>query len=195
MITVNLLPEAYRKPQVTSIQQFRRSPLAIIGVSVLVGLGLLFGGLKGLGQMHLGRLNARLQALASQQQAINEVKAAIATLREQQQVFEQLDRQRSQWAHRLNILSDVTPDGVWFTELVLDGQHTLTLHGAAISHGGEEMAAVSRFVQDLKTHPQLSGVFRDIQIQSIQNVQEGEIELMEFTLACELAATPMAVTP
>lgn len=195
MITVNLLPEAYRKPKVTSIQQFHRSPLAIIGVSVLVGLGLVLGGLKGLGQMHLGRLNARIQALASQHQAINEVTAAIATLREQQQMLEQLDRQRSQWAHRLNILSDVTPEGVWFTELVLDGQHTLTLHGAAISQGGEGMAAVSRFVQDLKAHQQLSGVFRDIQIQSIQNVQEGEIELMEFTLACELAGTPPAVTP
>ena len=56
MITINLLPEAYRKPTATSIQQLHRSPLALVIVGVLLGLSLLPAALRGVGQARLARL-------------------------------------------------------------------------------------------------------------------------------------------
>ena len=195
MITVNLLPEDYRKPKTTSIRQFHRSPLAIGAAGLLIGVGALLAALGGCDQLRLAGLQGRIHALAPQKRVIDEVKAAIATLREQERVFEQLDRRRSHWAQRLNVLSDITPEGVWFSDLTLDAQSKLTLQGVAISQGGEEMASVNRLVQSLKADPSFSPVVRDIQIESIRNVQEGEIDLMEFTLVCNLLTSPATSTP
>ncbi|MBI4322676.1 MAG: PilN domain-containing protein [Candidatus Omnitrophica bacterium] len=195
MITVNLLPEGYRKPTATSIRQFHRSPLALGAAGLLIGVGVLLAALGGLGHLRLAGLQARIHALAAKKQAIDEVKAVIATLREQERVFEQLDRRRSHWARRLNVLSDLTPEGVWFSDLALDAQGKLTFQGAAISQGGEAMASVNRLVQTLKADQSFSPIIRDIQIESIQNVQEGEIELMKFALICDLIPPPAASTP
>lgn len=195
MITVNLLPEGYRKPTTTSIRQFHRSPLAIGIAGLLIGVGVLLAALGALDQLRLRGLQARVYTLDPKRRVIDEVKIAIARLQEQERVFEQLDRRRSQWAQRLNVLSDMTPDGIWFSDLALDAQGTLTLQGAAISQGREEMASVNQLVQSLRADPQFSPVVRDIQIASIQNVQEGEIELMEFTLVCDLRTSRAASTP
>ncbi len=184
MLTINLLPETSRKAVPSSFQQFHRSPLAIGLVSLLVGLGLLLVAFRGVSQLRLARLTARVKVLAPKQQAIAEVKAALAALREQQRTLAYLDRQRSHWASRLNALSDLIPAGMWLTELTLDPQSKLVLQGVAISQGGEGMTLIRRYVQDLKADPRLAGALRDIQIETVQNVQEGQIELMKFTLTC-----------
>ena len=186
MITINLLPEAYRKPRVSSIQQFPRSPLAMLATGVLVGMWLLLLAVQGIRQVQVARLTARLQQLKPQQTSIDELNASMKTLRDQHAAFQRLDHERSQWASRLNVLSNVTPEGMWFSELSLDRQKTLILHGSAIARGGDEMAYLSRFVQDLKADPGFSSVVKEIQIESIKSAQEGEVELMQFTLVCDL---------
>ena len=190
MISVNLLPEAYRKAGSSSFQQFHRSPLAIGLVGLLVGLGLLLVALRGVGQLRLAHLTARVNTLASKHQALAEVKVALAALREQHQTLQYLDRQRSHWAACLNVLSDAIPAGMWLTELTLEPQSKLILEGMAMSQGGQGVASVTRFVQELKADPRLAGVIRDIQIETVQNVQEGQIELTKFTLACTFTPTP-----
>jgi len=186
MITINLLPEAYRKPEASSIQQFPRSPLAMLVVGVLAGMWLVLLAVQGIRQAQLARLTARFQQLKPQQTSLDELNASTKTLRDQHAVFQRLDRERSQWASRLNVLSNVTPEGMWFTELSLDQQNTLILNGSAIARGGDEMAYLSRFVQDLKADPGFSSVVKEIQIESIKSVQEGEVELMQFTVVCDL---------
>lgn len=187
MISVNLLPQAYRKAGSSSFQQFHRSPLAIGLVSLLVGLGLFLVALRGVGQLRLAHLTARVNTLTSKHQAlaeVKEVKTALAALREQHQTLQYLDRQRSHWAACLNVLSDAIPEGMWLTELTLEPQSQLVLAGMAMSQGGEGVASITRFVQELKADPRLAGVIRDIQIETVQNVQEGQIELTKFTLTC-----------
>ena len=195
MITINLLPEAYRKAESSSIQQFPRSPLALLAAGVLVGIWLALLAVQGIRQVQLARLTARFQQLKPQKTAVDELNASTKALRDQRAVFQRLDRERSQWASRLNVLSTVTPEGMWFTELSLDQQQKLILQGSAIARGGEEMAYLSRLVQDLKADPGFTSVVKEIQIESIKNVQEGEIELMQFTLICDLAPSPGSATP
>lgn len=202
MITINLLPEAYRKAKATTLQELPRSPLAILLVMVLVGLGLCFGGVVQVRKARLAQLTSRLQQLQVKKTAIDSLKTAVQQLRDQQQAFERLSHERSQWAQYLNRLSDVTPEGVWYMDLSLDIlQKGLTLRGLAVSQSGEEMVRIGRLVQELKADPTFSHAVKNIQIESIKSAQdqdqekEGQIELVEFTIAGQLAASPAGAKP
>jgi len=182
MIAINLLPEASRKPQAASWQQFPRSPLALLLSGALVGVSALLLLIQGVEQAQLARLSAQIKQLETRKQAVDQLKQSVDALRSQQAVYRRLDRARSRWARHLNVLSDVTPDGVWFTDLSVDAAKGFTLAGRAIVHGGEEMVRIGQLVKDLKTDPGFSETVRDIQIEEIKRVQDGEIELVEFTI-------------
>ncbi len=200
MISINLLPEAYRKAKGATLQEFHRSPLVILIVVVLVGLGLCLGGLVQVRNARLTQLTSRIQQLQAKKTAIDRLKTEVQHLRDQQQAFERLSHERSRWAQYLNRLSDVTPEGVWYLDLSLDTlQKGLTLRGLAISQSGEEMVRIGRLVQELKADRTFSEAVKNIQIESIKSAQdqdkEGHIELVEFTIAGQLATPPAGATP
>lgn len=185
MITINLLPQTHRSPKAGSIQQFHRSPLALMLLGGLVGLAGLLAAWRGITQVRLARARERLQALAPKRSAVDHLKASIALLQHQTRALEEADRQRSAWATRLNAISDLMPPGVWFTDLTLDPQK-LVLHGAAARQQGEEMTVLNRLARDLKQDARLATVMSEIQLGELRNIQDGEIELMEFTMTCRL---------
>jgi Tfp pilus assembly protein PilN len=195
MITINLLPEQYRKATPSPIQQFHRSPLALGVGGLLVALAVLLMGLVQMRGARLAQLTARLAQLEHKKTELNELKAAVQQLRERQAVFRRLTRERSRWARHLNTLADVIPEGVWLTDLVIDQMKGLVIQGAAIGQGGEEMVRIGRLVQDLKNDPAFAAAIRDIQIESIKNIQEREVEVIEFTLTAALATTSTAAKP
>jgi len=186
MLTINLLPGQYRKPQSTSLEQLHRSPLGVLIVGFLVGLTLVLGVTVQLRQARAEKLAARFQAIEPQKQSIEALKATVQHLREQEAVYLRLTQDRRRWAKVLNTLSDATPEGVWFTDLSLDQQKGLVVQGAAISRGGEEMVKIGHLVQDLKDDAHVKTIVQEIQIESIKSVQEQEIEVVEFTLTCKL---------
>ena len=190
MIAVNLLPEAYRKPKASSIEPFYRSPLAIL-VAILMVAGILL--LWSLSLMREGQgaeLQAKLRELQTKKSTADELKTALEKLKEQQVTFQELTRERTTWSTHLNRLSDVTPDGVWFTDLSLDQQKGLVIQGSAVGQGGEEMVRIGRLVNDLKADPKFSSVVKDIQIESIKSVPEKDLEIVEFTLTGGLVGSP-----
>lgn len=182
MITINLLPDAYRTPQTASMRQVYRSPLLILTAVLLVSAVAVLGGIAQWRQRELRQLNSQLDALQAQKREIDAVKTAVQALRGQDTAFASLSTQRSQWAKHLGLLPDVTPEGVWFTDLSFDTKKGLVLQGAAISQGGDEMLRIGRLAQDLKADPVFSALVKDIQIESMQRVQDGEIEVIHFTL-------------
>ncbi len=189
MIIINLLPQSYRKQKVSSIQQFHRSPLAFMVGGVVLGLALVLAAWWQLNQMQLSKLTSHLQQVAPQKEQLDALKASVQALRNQDAVFQRVSRERKRWANILNILSDTLPDNVWFTDLSLD-QQGLVVQGSAIAQGGEEMVRIGRFVQELKKSPEFAVMIRDIQIESIKTVQDKDVEIVEFTLTCKLAAGP-----
>ena len=186
MILVNLLPEAYRKPKVAPIQQFHRSPLALLFGAALLSSLILLGLLFQMHQAHLAGLTSRLRQLEPRKAAVDQLQTSIRALQNQQDVFARLMRERSRWARYLNTLSDAVPNGVWFTDLSFDPLKGLVIQGSAINQGGEEMVRIGRFVQDLKSDTAFAVTFQDIQIESIKSVQDQEMELVEFTLTADL---------
>ena len=188
MISINLLPQAYRRTPTASAEEVYRSPLVLgtLGLLGLVGIGIALFGLSQ--RVRVSELRARMQQMLPRKTAVDKILASMEAVRQQQDVFERVNQDRSQWAQRLNRLSDGTPDGVWFTDLSLDEQKGFAIQGSAVGGGGDEMVRIGRFVQALKTDQDFSKTVQDIQIESIKTSQEGEVETVKFTLIGKLAS-------
>ena len=195
MITINLLPETYRTPQTASVLQLYRSPLLIVLAALLAGAVLLLQVMGHVRRRQLSGLQAQIDARQPQKRDVDAVKAAVQKLREQHGAFTSLTTQRSHWAQYLGLLPDVTPDGIWLRELSFDTQKGLVLQGAALGQGGDEMLRIGRMAQALKTDPTFSMLVRDIQIESMKRVQDGEIEVIQFTLSGSVTPPAAQETP
>ncbi|MEE8536787.1 MAG: PilN domain-containing protein [Acidobacteriota bacterium] len=190
MLKVNLLPESARQATLSPIEQFHRTPLMwlVVGAMLLFVLVLLVP--LGIDGQRLHGLQAQIQVLQPKKLEVDRVQRFVRGLRAQQGAFRSMKQGGGKWAKRLNVLSDVTPDGVWFTELELDQDKGLIIRGSAIGQGGSEMVSVGRLRSDLKADPDFAAAIEDIQIESIKRIQEKNIEIVQFTLACALRKAP-----
>ncbi len=190
MLKINLLPEAARKDALSSIEQLHRTPLLWAIGGVMVALVFAYTIPIMLHQKELQRLNAKIQLLQPKKAEVDQLQQFLQHLRAQEVAFRQLSNGQGLWAKRLNTLSNVTPEGVWFTDLTLDEAKGLVIQGAAIGQGGAEMVSVGRIVADLKADPEFASAVKDIQIESIKRTQDKDIELVQFTLTCLLIPRP-----
>lgn len=190
MLKINLLPERARKAGLSPVEQFHRVPLMWIAVALMVVVALSLVVRIGLGRRELQELNAKIQVLQPKKFEVDQIQRLLARLRAQEAAFQGLKKGQGLWSKRLNSLSNVTPDGVWFTELTLNPTQGLVIQGSAIGQGGSEMVNVGRLVQDLKADPDFASAVKEIQIESIKRVQDRDIEIVQFTLACALVESP-----
>ncbi len=190
LLKVNLLPEGLRKHTPAAVEQLHRTPLMRIALAIMVGLPILWAIPLQLAQHQLSQLNGKIQQLQPKKAAMDQLQHQLQTLRAQETAFRSLTKGEHLWSKRLNVLSDVLPEGVWFTELDLDETKGLVIQGSALSQAGPEMNAVNRLVDALKKDPDFSAAVKDIQIESLKRVQEDAFEVVQFTLICTLAEPP-----
>ncbi|MBI4341107.1 MAG: PilN domain-containing protein [Candidatus Omnitrophica bacterium] len=186
LLKINLLPESARKPAQLPMQQLHRTPLAAIALVVLVGLPLALWVPLQLNRVYLQQLTKKARLLEPKQAEVAKVQGLLARLRAQQAVFQELKGGKDTWAQRLNILSDLTPTSVWFTELSLDRSKGLVLQGMALASQGPEMVTVTRLVQELQSNATFASPFKQIQLESIKRVQQGEFDVVQFTITCTI---------
>ncbi len=187
MLTINLLPEEARKGGLSTVEQFHRTPLMLMAVGVMVGLTVLLSLPIPFRARKLAGLNAKISALEPRKLELDRLQRALHLLRAEEATLRGLGGEEDLWSKRLNTLSNVTPDGVWFTELTIDKQKGLVIQGSAIAQADPEMVNVTRFVQELKADPGFAAAVKDVQIESIKRMQDHDIEIVQFTLACELS--------
>ena len=187
MLTINLLPQTERKATLSTVEQLHRTPLVWVVVSGMISLLVLLWIPITLRRQELQKLDAQIQALAPKKAEVDRLQQFTRQLRAQETAFRELRQGQYHWSKRLNTLSNLTPDGVWFTELAMDAQRGLVIQGAALGQGGAEMVGIGRLVQDLKADPDFSAAVNDIQIESIKRTQDKEIEIVQFTLTCTLS--------
>ena len=184
MLTINLLPAGPRKAALSPIEQFHRTPLMWLSVGGMVCFALLCVAPIALRRQQLQHLNTRIRTLEPKKQEIDQLQRFLQRLRAQEESFQGLGHDRHQWSKWLNHLSDITPDGVWFTELSFEPGKNLVIQGSAIGMGGAEAAGINRLIQDLKADPR----FASFQIESMKRVPEKAIEVVQFTFSCPLPA-------
>jgi Tfp pilus assembly protein PilN len=186
MLTINLLQAGARRTGSAALQQLHRMPLVWVALALLVAIPLALLVPIYVNRHQLTRLTAGIQALEPKQRELDALRRLVQDLQAEEAAFRSLRREPVLWARRLNILSDLTPDGLWFTDLTLDRAKGLVIQGSAVGRQGSDMVSVGRLVQDLKAAPEVLAAVKDIQIESIKRVQEREVEVVQFTLACAL---------
>ena len=190
MLKINLLPESLQKATSSPIEQFYRTPLIWVVVVGVVVFPLLFWIPTVMRRQELAKLHAKVQSLEPKKAHVDRLQEALTKLRAEETAYKGL-RRGTGWSKRLNTLSDLTPSGVWFTDFSLD-QRELIIQGSAIGSGDPQMASVTKLVQELKADADFAAVVKDIQIESIKRVPEGDLELVQFTLTCPLAEALMS---
>lgn len=181
LLRVNLLPEGARKAGLSHVEQLHRTPLMWLAAGLMIVIALLAWAPMPLRNTELRRLNSQIAVLQPKMTAVQEIQRILRQLQAQEAAFRGMGKDQSLWAKRLNTLSNVTPDGVWFTELSLDDMKGLVIQGAAL-----QQISVTRLVQDLKADTGFAAGMKEMQIESIKAVQDGEVEVVQFTLACSL---------
>ena len=188
MLQINLLPESERKAALSAVEQFHRTPLmaiVIIGWAAAILCLLIPIGLR---RQRLQKLTAEIQALMPKKAELDDLQRITQRLHAQETAFAGLQHGQRRWSKRLNTLSTLTPDGVWFTDLALDPARGLVIQGSAIGQGGAEMVHIGRLVQELKNDADFAADVNDIQIESIKRSQDHEIEIVQLTLTCSLGS-------
>lgn len=190
MLTINLLPEASRKAPPSPVEQLHRTPLTWVVGGLLVLIPLALWVPLQVRERQLRALNAAIATLTPRKVAVDQLQQTMRELRTQEAAFRGLSQGDGLWARRLNRLSDVTPGGVWLTDLALDEGRGLVIQGSAIAQPDPEEVAITRMVHDLKASPDFASAVKDIQIDSIKRVPEGELEVVQFTLSFTPADHP-----
>lgn len=186
MLKINLLPETARKTTLSPIEQFHRTPLMWIAAGAMFLLPAFELIPMRISQLQLQQLNGKIQVLEPRRMEVERVQQTLQQLRVQDAAFRGMTKGQSLWSKRLNVLSNVTPDGVWYTDLALDQKKGLIIQGSAISQGDQEMASVTRLVRDLEADTDFSSAVQEIHIESIKREPQGDFEIVQFTLACLL---------
>ena len=146
MLKINLLPHSARKDVLSSVEQLHRAPLLWVIGGVMIALILGFSIPISFRQKELQQLSAKIQVLEPKKTEVDQLQQFLQHLRGQEAAFRQLSNGNGLWSKRLNTLSNVTPDGVWFTDLNMNEAKGLIIQGAAIGQGGAEMVSVGRIV-------------------------------------------------
>lgn len=192
MLRINLLPEERRQSTVSPIEQFHRTPLFLVIIVGIMGfLPLVFWAPIGIRRQQLQQLQSKVALLEPQKIVVDRLQRDLQLLRAQEAAFQGMVKGQGLWAARFNTLSTATPEGVWFTELILDDTK-LVIHGSAISLANPGMVSVTNLVQGLKADADFMAAVKDIQIESMKRVQEGEVEVTQFIVNCALLEAPSA---
>ena len=190
MLEINLLPESERRVGSSSISEFHKTPLVIIVAALMVAFALALWFPLQLSRVRLNQLKAKAEVLQPKKDEVDELQRLTHHLRSQETAFKTLKTDYRLWSKRLNIISDHTPDGVWFTDLTLD-EKGLIIQGSAIGQkGSDEMKSVGQFVQELKSDPDIASAIHDLQIESIKRSTEKDTEVVYFTLSGAVATEP-----
>lgn len=189
LLRINLLPDSAQKASQQSVQQFYRTPLVGIGIALLALLAVGLQVPVQLNQRKVNKLNEKIHKLQPRQAEVKRVQELLSRLRAQRDAFEGLKMGSGSWSRRLKVLSDATPNGLWFTELLLDRNKGLVIQGMALASQGPEMVTVTRLVQDLQSDANFASAFKQIQLESIKRVQQGDFDVVQFTITCTMASS------
>lgn len=183
MIKINLLPEDLKKQRVI----VPKMPLAATGIVMALLLFIWFTHVSN----NLFDKEAQLKNLESKWSEILELKEEygnykdrLESLQERSKIVNYLMADRIIYSQKLNELSELVGQGIWFTGLKLEDDK-LEIAGSAYSAGKNEEAIVGNFMNRIKNHTGFFEDFDDIELKIIRRKEE-EVEHIDFVLYCWL---------
>jgi len=214
MIEINLLPENLRrKKPVFQVPEIKIGSLPIIiGIAVLLIAAHGFIALTvNLQKRAIEKMTAEWQKERVQKEAIELTRRENIKMRQKIDAIEDLMGKKILWAKKLNQLSDLIIDGVWYTNLSIDKKtvivkpkdtHSgksaamrrfitqkvqipyLSIEGEVSSSYGDELAIISRFIDNLKNEKDFFKDFSNIELDSTSLHEVENVEVMKFNINC-----------
>ncbi len=192
MLTINLLSGTPEGAAGSPLEQWYRLPLVWAIVGGLAGLLVLLWIPVSLQTGQLRRMQTKIAQLAPRKAAVDALRQYTQQLRDQEDSFRQLTAGGRRWSRRLNTLSNLLPESVWFTELSLEAGQGFMLQGAALAMGGAETGSIPRLVQELHADADFAAAVPELKIESMKSTLDGPIELVQFTLQGATVQGPAA---
>ena len=205
MIEINLLPKGRVKKKV-ELPEIPFVPLLAGVLGFIVIVHLLFSLSLNLKTGTLRRLEKKWEEIAPYKEDADKVILELTTMRSKMNAIDRLIQGRMSWAKKLSDLNDAIIPGVWLNRLWIEERanqqalmsqrgrtqdeagagivRTLRLNGSVIVTGGEETAAVGKFMWSLKNHPGFFADFTEIESAYMQRNQVKDAEVMDFELVC-----------
>jgi len=94
-----------------------------------------------------------------------------------------ITNRRFLWAEKLNGLSDLVLPGIWFTRVRTDSEKRLIIEGSVISKKEEAMAAVGKFMKDIREHESFFKDFSNIKLETAQRRSIDDKDVVDFRIA------------
>lgn len=195
MIEINLLPEELKiKSKGRSLDpSIVKSSLALVqdqvfvyAIAAILALFILahfyFAVILIFKNGKLASLNRKWSTLSVQKKALDEFNQDFSATSLDASLVQQLIRQRTLWAQKLNALSLRLPAGVWFNEILLNGNN-LTIKGSVISLEKNEIGLINALLDNLKTTAEFSKDFSGFELSNVQKRSIGGYEIADFVLA------------
>ncbi|MEA3305397.1 MAG: hypothetical protein U9R52_01125 [Candidatus Omnitrophota bacterium] len=190
MIKINLLPEESKKKRMKiEFPDIAFLPIIAGLLGIIVAVHLLLGLTAALKTRTLKRLQSEWGNILPDKEKADELKLELAGMRSRIKAIEELIEGRFGWAKKLNDLSDAMLAGVWLNRLWLEEKaasraKALHLNGSVFAAGGDETAAVGKFIRSLEANKGFFYNFNDLETASIQRRKLKESEVMDFELIC-----------
>ena len=183
MIRINLLP-----PEIRAAQPHREIsvPWKLLvrgpaGLLIAVSFWLLISN-----QWHaygVKRLKAEWERLQPDRTRLEQILGNTQRLKKQTEILSAVKAPESNWAPRLNLLSNALVSQVWFRSLEYARGQPLRLEGSAlVDVAGDSRAQVTLFLQRLKEEPDFHRWFRDVELKTVEHRQIRQEEVVDFTL-------------
>ncbi len=183
MIEINLIPEEFK------IKVKKSSPADTKKILYLIPLGITILILAHicLGVINIS-LNSKYRVLKTKWQELQpQVKKWEASnkenllLIEEDNIAQQLFKERIPWADKLNKLSLHLPSGIWFNEIVMLNKE-FTLKAAVFSAAKEEMGVINKFLTSLKDDAGFFYIFKSLELGSIKRETVNNYDIISFSI-------------
>lgn len=184
MIEINLLPASWRKkqlPQFKFPQGNLKKFLAIL-IAVWMLVHFLLQVFIIINAVRLRQQEKAFAGILPQKQQVDEIKAHVDKAKAFEDLFSRVSVRRFVAAAKLDYLSDVLPEGVWFQELSFS-QEMGEIKGSCISLNAQELTQVGKFLNALRADKQMRKDFPRIELVSVQRRKLGATEIVDFVIS------------
>ncbi len=194
MIKINLVPEDLQKKQKgQAFQQVLKGvPLEVlvgVSVGVIVFLVVIHIALESL--IFVNLINHQNQksewsSIAPERERVDKVLENLDILRKKIDAVEKITvEQRISWSEKLNVISNVMPQGVWLEKISLS-DNVFLIRGSAVSKKSDEMTIVGNFSSNLKKQKEFMDGLQDIEVGSIQRRNIQSTQVADFVISLKL---------
>ena len=183
LLEINLLPEQLRpkKSGSRSVSSKDMTIFIFIGAGLLVAINIIIIVVSlGLG-LNVSSLENRLKKVDPDIQKMRELEAQLRQFQGESQLTQEIISKRILWAEKMQIISDVAPQGVWLKSMSAKPA-SFTIDGTCVALNGKEMSIIGEFINGLKDNKRFFSGFDKLELRSVQRRMIGSIEVVEFIL-------------